>query len=469
MIGADERNARPPYVITGGNMRFKFNRKYTQIAFYAVAVIVVSGILLFWVSSSPEVPEVVDFVLSAIAPIIWGVIIAYLLNPGVDFFRFKVFKKWNESVKSQKMHKVIKNLSIFIVFLLAIAALTGLVVLIAPQLVSSVSGLVTNFDSYADSFMGWAKETFKDIPQIVEILENPISQIEHFLTNMWAEFSPQILDFGSKVGSSLLSFVLGFKDFIIGFIIAVYLISSKSMLKSQAKKILFAFLKNNTAQRVISVSNRCNSIFSHYITGILIDAFFVGCATFIGATLIGTPYPLLIAVIIACTNIIPFFGPFLGGIPACFITLIVDPLKAVWLAIFFVVLQQFDGNIMVPLIQGDRIGVPSVWVLIGIIIGGGLFGFAGMLLAVPIFAIIYMLFKEFLEGKLRKKQLPTEGIIYSRSDTDKYVSGYVYTEEERAADEKWIEEISHKEKKPGVVMAAAEKIKEKNSHKNDSK
>ena len=468
MIGADERNARPPASFTGGNMRFKFNRKYTQIAFYAVAVIVVSGILLFWVNSSPEMPELLDFVVSAIAPIIWGIIIAYLLNPGVDFFRYRVFKKWGESAKSPKMHRVIKNLSIFIVFLLAIAALTGLVVLIAPQLVSSVSGLVTNFDSYSSEFLGWAKETFKDFPQVVEILENPISQIEVFLTNMWADFSPQILDFGSKVGSSILSFILGFKDFIIGFIIAVYLISSKSMLKSQAKKLLFALFKNDTAQKVISVSNRCNGIFSHYITGILIDAFFVGCATFIGATLIGTPYPLLIAVIIACTNVIPFFGPFLGGIPACFITLIVDPLKAVWLAVFFVVLQQFDGNVMVPLIQGDRIGVPSVWVLIGIIIGGGLFGFAGMLLAVPIFAIIYMLFKEFLEGKLRKKQLPTEGIIYSRSDTDKYVSGYVYTEEERKADEKWIEEISEKNKKPSKAKAAAEKIKE-HTHKKDNK
>ena len=449
-------------------MRFRFNRKYTQIAFYAVAVIVVSGILLFWVNSSPEIPELLDFVVSAVAPIIWGIIIAYLLNPGVDFFRYKVFKKWGESAKSPKMHKVIKNLSIFIVFLLAIAALTGLVVLIAPQLVSSISGLVTNFDSYTSDFLGWAKETFKDFPQIVEILENPINQIEIFLTNMWADFSPQILDFGTKVGSSILSFILGFKDFIIGFIIAVYLISSKSMLKSQAKKLLFALFKNNTAQKVIAVSNRCNNIFSHYITGILIDAFFVGCATFIGATLIGTPYPILIAVIIACTNVIPFFGPFLGGIPACFITLIVDPLKAVWLAVFFVVLQQFDGNVMVPLIQGDRIGVPSVWVLIGIIIGGGLFGFAGMLLAVPIFAIIYMLFKEFLEGKLRNKQLPTEGIIYSRSDTDKYVSGYVYTEEERKADEKWIEEISEKNKKTAKAKAAAEKIKE-HTHKKDSK
>ncbi len=446
-------------------MRFKFNRKYTQISFYAVVVIVISGIILSWVSSSPDITEVFEFVGGAIAPIIWGVVIAYLLNPGVDFFRFRVFKKWGESSDSPKLRKAIKNLSVIIVFIITLGALAGLVILIAPQLFQSVSGLVTNFDVYSANFMNWAKTTFADIPQITEILENPISQIESFLTNMWAEFSPQILDFGSKIGGSILSFILGFKDFIIGFIIAVYIITSKSMLKAQAKKILFALFRNNTAQRVLEVSNRCNSIFSHYISGILIDAFFVGCATFIGATLIGTPYPLLMAVIIACTNIIPFFGPFLGGIPACFITLLVDPLKAVWLAIFFVVLQQFDGNVMVPLIQGDRIGVPSVWVLIGIIIGGGLFGFAGMLLAVPIFAIIYMLFKEFLEGKLRKKQLPTEGVIYSKNDTDKYVNGYVYTDEERAEDEKWIKILAENGRKKGVVKTTAEKIKGINARK----
>lgn len=446
-------------------MRFKFNRKYTQIAVYAIIVIVISGILLFCLSSAPEAGQIFDLIGGAIAPIVWGVVIAYLLSPGVDFFRFRVFKKQSERSDSPKIRRLFKNLSIIIVFVITLGALAGLVILIAPQLFQSVSGLVTNFDVYSENFMDWAKTTFKDVPQIVEILENPITQIEAFLTNMWADFSPQILDFGTKIGGSILSFVLGFKDFIIGFIIAVYFVSSKSMLKAQAKKILFAFLRNNTAQRVIEVSNRCNNIFSHYISGILIDAFFVGCATFIGATLIGTPYPLLMAVIIACTNIIPFFGPFLGGIPACFITLLVDPLKAVWLAIFFVVLQQFDGNVMVPLIQGDRIGVPSVWVLVGIIIGGGLFGFAGMLLAVPIFAIIYMLFKEFLEGKLRKKQLPTDGIIYSRSDTDKYVNGYVYTEEERAEDEKWIKILAESGRKKGVMKTTAEKIKGINARK----
>lgn len=428
-------------------MKFQLNHKYVQVAILAVIVIVISGFLLMSASAAPNLGEMWDKLLEAAAPITWGIIIAYLLNPGVDFFRFKVFKKWSAGAKTPRMRNLIRNISIFIVFVLALGALTGLVLLIVPQFFQSVSGLVTNFDRYADNFIRWASENFSDVPQIKEILENPMLQIERFLSSIWSSMSSDVIEFGSKLGGGLLTFIMGFKDFIIGFIIAIYLVSSKDMLKAQAKKVLFALFKNDHAQGFISLSARVNDIFSHYISGIIIDAFFVGCATFIGATIIGTPYPLLMAVIIACTNVIPFFGPFIGGIPVCFITLLVDPLKALWIGLFMVAMQQFDGNVMVPLIQGDRIGVPSVWVLIGIIIGGGLFGFAGMLLAVPVFAIIYMLVKEFLEGRLRKKNLPTPSKIYEKTDTDKYRNGYEYSEEEQKADNAWIESLRPKKKK----------------------
>lgn len=424
-------------------MKFKFDRKYTQIAVYAVIVIVVSGFLLMSAKVLPGLAEMADIFIAAAAPIIWGVVIGYLMNPAVDFFRFRVFKKWSKNPKSRKTYNAVKNLSIFIVALLTIGILAGLVVLIVPQVVKSLSGIADNFNTYANNFLDWATVTFADIPQITEILSDPITRIEGFINSSWKDISVHVVEFGTKVGGGLLSFVLGFKDFIIGFIIAIYFVSSKEMIKAQAKKITFALFKNSHAQSIISVSKRINDIFIHYITGILIDAFFVGCATFIGATIIGTPYPLLMATLIACTNVIPFFGPYIGGIPACFLTLLVDPMKAVWFAIFMVAMQQFDGNIMVPLIQGDRIGVPSVWVLVGIIIGGGLFGFAGMLLAVPVLAIIYMLFKEFIAGKLKKKNLPVDGVIYER-DIEKYVDGYEYSEEERASDKEWIESISDK-------------------------
>ncbi len=443
-------------------MKFKFDPKYKQIAILAVIVIVVSGFLLMSAQAIPNLREMIDMLGGAAAPIIWGIVIAYLMNPAVEFFRHKVFRGWTEKKKdSHKTYTVIKNLSITIVVILTLALLTGLVLLIVPQFVQSLSGLVNNFDDYSKRFIEWASETFKDYPQIVQALTNPMNQIEAFLTSSWSDISANVLSLGQKIGGGVINFALGFKDFIIGFIIAVYLLSSKEMLKAQAKKLLFAFFRNDRVQSLLSVSSRINTIFSHYIIGIIIDAFFVGCMTFIGATLIGTPYPMLMAVIIACTNVIPFFGPFIGGIPVCFITLLDDPWKALWMAVFMVAMQQFDGNIMVPLIQGDRIGVPSVWVLVGIIIGGGLFGFVGMLLAVPVFAIIYMLFKEFLEGKLRKKSMPADSLVYERDDTDKYVNGYVYSDEEKASDEAWMESLRPKKKKLEAAIEKLEKEKEK--------
>lgn len=426
-------------------MKFRFNQKYTQIAVYAVIVIVVSGIILIGANDIPDFRKIGDLISSCAAPLVWGAVIAYLLNPAVDFFRFKVFKKWNEKAKTEKKRLVIRNVSIFIVVILAIGLITGLLFLIIPQVTSSVTGFVSHFDTYADNFLNWAKNTFSDQPQVIEALQNPLVQIENFLNNSWKDISDAIVSFGTKIGGGLLNFVLGFKDFIIGFIIGIYILASKEMLKAQAKKIVFAFFRNSHAQNILRVTRRTNDIFVHYLTGILIDAFFVGCMTFIGASIIGTPYPLLMAVIIACTNIIPFFGPFIGGIPACFIVLLEDPMKAVWFAIFMVVMQQFDGNIMVPLIQGDRTGVPSVWVLIGLIVGGGLFGFAGMLLAVPVFAVLYMLFKEFLNSRLEKKKLPTIGALYSPEKIDRYVDGYAYSEDERLADEERY--LSHEDKK----------------------
>lgn len=427
-------------------MKFRFNPKYTQIAVYSVIVIVISGIILIAAVDIPDFRQIGDLIGSCIAPLVWGAVIAYLLNPGVDFFQFRVFKNWQKKADTPKKRVVIRNVSIFIVVIFALGLLTGLVFLIFPQVKNSVTGLVTHFDDYAENFLGWARNTFSGQPQIIAALENPLEQINAFLNSSWSSISETVVSFGTKIGGGLLSFVLGFKDFIIGFIISIYILSSKEMLKSQAKKLIFALFRNSHAQNILRVTRRTNDIFVHYLTGILIDAFFVGCMTFIGASIIGTPYPLLMATIIACTNIIPFFGPFIGGIPACFIVLLEDPMKAVWFAIFMVVLQQFDGNIMVPLIQGDRTGVPSVWVLIGLIVGGGLFGFAGMLLAVPVFAVLYMLFKEFLNSRLEKKHLPVIGALYDPERLDKYVDGYSYSQEEREADEKWLESITEPRK-----------------------
>lgn len=430
-------------------MKINHNPKYTQIAVYAVIVIVVSGFLLTSVEAIPNLSEIVDKVISVITPAVWGCVIAYLLNPSVDFFRFKVFRKYSEKADTVKKKNFIRNISVFIVFVLAVGLITGLIFLIVPQLSTSVRGLIDKFDEYLDNFTVWFNSVFGEHPQIAELLSNPLAQIEQYINDSWADISKSLVNFGATLGGNVLGLLVGLKDFIIGLIFAIYILISKDMLKSQLKRILFAFFKNNTTQKILDVTRRTNSIFIHYVTSVLIDAFIIGCATFVGASLLNFPYPLLITVIVAVTNIIPFFGPFLGGIPCFFLILLVDPIKALWFGIFIVVLQQIDGNVIKPVLYGETMGLPAIWVLVSIIVGGGLFGIVGMLVGVPVFSVIYMLFKEFLSLRLENKKLPTEGAVYNRNDLDKYVNGYEYTEEEQKKDEKWLESLKEPKKEHG--------------------
>lgn len=427
-------------------MKLKLDPKYTRIAAYAVAVIVISGFLLMSAQSIPNLKDMADKFFTVLAPVVWGCGIAYILNPGVDFFRFKVFRKYSEKADTTKKKNIIRNISVFIVFVLAVGAVTGLLVLIIPQVSTSLSGLATTFDDYIDTAIEWINKFFGEQPEIMALIENPLAQIEQYLTQSWTEISKSLLNFGTALGGNVIGILIGLKDFIIGLIFAVYILLSKDMLKSQVKRILFAFMKNSTAQKILDVTRRSNNIFSHYVSSVLLDAFIIGCATFIFTYLAGMPFPILITIIIAVTNIIPFFGPFLGGIPSVLLVFLSDPIKGIWLAVFILLLQQIDGNVVKPLLYGGTMGLPAIWVLASIILGGGLFGISGMLLGVPVFSVIYMLFKELLYGRLEKKQLPTEGQIYNRDDVGKYINGYQYTEDERKKDEKWLLSFSEPKK-----------------------
>lgn len=441
-------------------MKFKWNKKYGKIAAYAIGVIVISGILLIAVNYLPGFEEVFSFMGSVFTPIIWGVVIAYLLNPIMDFFEHRVFKKWQKDASRQKQRRI-RAVSLWITVILALAVIAGMVWLVVPQLLGSVSNLVPQLKTYALSIQKWAESTFADSLEIAEFIADPMVQLENYITDLWTSVQPALTSALSKVGGGVISFIMGFKDFIIGFIIAVYLLLAKDMLLRQARKILFAFLHNDFVQHILNLCHRSNKIFRHYMVGILLDAFFVGCLTFIFATIISAPYPLLLAVMISCTNIIPFFGPFIGGIPTAIIVLLDDPLKCLWYVIFMLCMQQFDGNVMVPLIQGDKTGVPSVWVLIAIIIGGGLFGFVGMLLSVPVFAVIYMLMSEWVSARLRKKNLPSDTLLYEEN-VGRFTNDYVYTDEDRQKDGELLEKIAAEgQKKKKVRIRKLEEAIEK--------
>lgn len=434
-------------------MKFRWKSKYAKISAYAVGVIVIAAIAVRLLDSLPELSSALDFVGSVLTPVFWGIVVAYLLNPIVQFFEQKVFKKW--AAKSKRSAERAHFVSMLITVLLTIAVIAGFIWLIAPQIIASIMGIGEKFSMYIDRFLAWASVTFKDNPDIISIIQDPLKELERYVNDLWSLVKPELSTLVSGAGNGVITVLLAIKDFVIGFILGIYLLTAKNMILMQLKKLLFALFNNDFCQHFFDFSGRTNKIFRHYIVGLILDAAIVGTITFIGTTIIGTPYPILMAVIIAITNFIPFFGPFIGGIPTAFIVLIDDPIKCLWYVLFLLVLQQIDGNILVPFIQGDRTGVPSVWVLVAIIVGGGLFGFAGMLLSVPVFAVIYMLSREWLNSKLRKKNMPEETVLYD-VDITRFTNDYQYTEDERKKDLNYIKELAKSYKKKSV-----EKVKER--------
>ena len=221
-----------------------------------------------------------------------------------------------------------------------------------------------------------------------------------------------------KVAASLsvINILKGLWDFIIGFVISIYVLASKEKFAGQAKKMAYAFFEQKSANRLIKSFRFTHNTFIGFIGGKIVDSFIIGCLCFIGTTLLQTPYAALVSVIVGVTNIIPFFGPYLGAIPSAILILVVDPmhpLNCVYFVLFILVLQQFDGNFLGPKILGNSTGLTGFWVIFAITVFGGLFGILGMIVGVPIFAVIYAAIKAVVNTFLRKKDLPVETVKYS--------------------------------------------------------
>lgn len=220
-------------------------------------------------------------------------------------------------------------------------------------------------------------------------------------------------------------------NILIGVIISIYLLFSKEQFIAQAKKVLYAFIKPDRAYKVLHITKKSNEIFSGFISGKIIDSAIVGVICFVVMSLFKMPYPLLISIIIGVTNIIPFFGPFIGAVPSTFLILMEDPKMGIYFLIFVILLQQLDGNVIGPKILGNSTGLPAFWVVFSILLGGGMFGFLGMLMGVPTFSVLYYLFQTIVNQKLFSKELPTHSDFY---DTGSYITktgAYVNPDKEK--------------------------------------
>ena len=393
-------------------MKLHRNQKYFKWGLTAFLVIVAA--LIFWIifSNLKGFYGMILDLASILAPILYGCLFAYLMNPVMEFTRKLMVKLLSKTKLSEKrVEKISAIVSVCFAVLVLVGLLFALGALIVPNLVSSLEELLQQerLDEYGNKITTWINKTFAGTP-IANWFRDNLDDLLDMLRD-WLK-SIDIASFIGSLTSSVYSVVIGVFDALIGVIAAVYVLVYKKKLCSQAKKITVATFNAKHANRVFEIARRTNRIFGGYVVGKIVDAIFVGVVTYIAMLIMGMPYAPLIATLIGVTNIIPFFGPFLGGVPATLLLLIDSPSNALIFVIFLIVLQMIDGNIIENRILGEQLGISDFWVLVSILLFGGIFGFGGMLLGVPVFAVIYTLIDDAVNNHLKRKRYPTDTEIY---------------------------------------------------------
>lgn len=382
-------------------MKVEWNKRYTTIAIYSFVVIACSILLFMGISERDMFASKIDGFIVTLRPFIIGGALAYLLNFLLMFYE-KQFNRIDAVRKSSK--NVRRSIGLLCTYITAGIMAFLFFKFVLPQLMDSILGLANNIPQYLKDASAFADELITKLdvePHILELImeqwNNMVNSILTFITNMVP-----------VVGNWILSFTSSLFSIFIGVIVSIYMLIDKEKLIALSRKIIFAFSPEERAKYILRIAKISNDTFGKFLVGKIIDSFIIAVITFCLLTIFKMPYTLLITVIIGITNIIPFFGPFFGGIPSVIIVLFVSPTQALWLAIIILIIQQIDGNIIGPKILGDSIGVSAFWILFSLLIFSKLLGFIGMIVGVPIFAVVYMLTKEVVEGKLKKKGLPVD-------------------------------------------------------------
>ena len=338
--------------------------------------------------------------LGILKPFIWGIAIAFMLNLVMRIFEERVFT-FLDNKKYQKYSRFKRPLSVALTFIVVFVVILGLISFIIPQLIDSISTLTDAVPTYMKSFETLISKYVSNTEILNTVWNNFLSAWKEVL-----QFTGQILASSlTGVVNITLGFTSGLFNFILSIIFSIYMLLNKERLQLGMKKVLYAFSGKKLADKVMYLGKISNEAFSNYIGGQFIEAIIIGVLCFIGMIILRMPYALLISVIISVTALIPIFGAFIGTIPSAFIILIIDPMQAIWFVIFIIVLQQIEGNLIYPKVVGGSIGLPPIWVILAMVVGGNTFGLIGILLGIPIFSVIYKVFKEFVDKRLNNKDI----------------------------------------------------------------
>lgn len=397
------------------------NDKYRTYIYWGVTALTVLLLLVaavFVVMRWSLVAALGAKIANILAPVIYGAVFAYLLNPVYNRVQAAVMKMTEKIITQEEGRKRLGGfLGTLASLFLLVAVVVGLISMLIPQLINSIRGVMETLPASINNLEIWLEKVLADNPdleqQVMQHYGAAADYLQNWLTNVVV---PNIYRIIGSVSSGVVLVVRAVFDILIGLIVMVYLLNMKEKLLAQAKMIIYGVFPLKIANKVIEEGRYVHQVFGGFIIGKLLDSLIIGLICFVLLGFANMPYVLLVSVIVGVTNVIPFFGPFIGAIPSAFLILLSDPMKCLYFLIFILLLQQFDGNILGPKILGDSTGLSSFWVLFSILLFGGLMGFVGMIIAVPTFAVIYRLVTEFTTWKLGKKALSGSLDSYDRLD-----------------------------------------------------
>ena len=397
-------------------MKIKFNEKYNTIVFYVIVTFTLCVLIATVILNHQKLFEIISSILTVLSPIIWGLVIAYLLNPVVKFSE-RYLSKFLEKKKPRK--KLVRALSISVATILTLAVIATLIASVVPEIIDNLKNIFVSIPTYMNNLQDFIQQYLSKNPEISKTLFGEFEDFKTYLVNLASQLQPKFDEFVLNLRDGAFSFLTGLKDFILGFIVSIYLLFSREIFIAQSKKFIYALFPNKLSDNILSISKQANETFISFLTGKALDSLIIGLICFIVMTILKMPYIVLISFIIGITNMIPFFGPFIGAIPSAILVLVSQPEQVIWFILFVFLLQQFDGNFLGPKILGNSLGLPAFWIMFSIFLGGGLFGFAGMLTAVPIFAVIYTLTKTFVDDRLKAKNMPVGSENYREENIHK--------------------------------------------------
>ncbi|MCI9075768.1 MAG: AI-2E family transporter [Dorea sp.] len=410
----------------GSRSPSRFRRELGKCMTYFI--VVAAGIAFYFaLLRLTDISGIFVKAVDVLKPFLYGSLIAFLLNPIVKQVDGILVPMLEKRLKSrEKAEKLSRTAGIALSIVILGAVIAGLFNMLIPELYQSIRSLVFTLPSQINDLMEELNEIVKADSNIGVMVQTFVEQATDTFQN-WLrnDFFRQANDIMTILTTGVIDFVGEIVNALIGIIVSIYILYSKEMFGKQGKKVTYALFDSRHANIVLHVAQKANEIFGGFLVGKIIDSAIIGVLCFLGLTLLNMPYTLLVSVIVGVTNVIPFFGPYIGAIPSAVLIVLDEPMKGLYFLIFILVLQQLDGNFIGPKILGSSTGLSSFWVIFAILLGGGMFGFIGMLLGVPAFAVIYYIIQMVINGRLHAKNLPEATEFYDEfsfvDDAGKYV------------------------------------------------